>query len=191
MDRMDVRKKDGICRVAQENGRTLAWSETSGVGLIEQDGLYFKDLERCGALLPYEDWRLSDEVRAEDLAKRLTLEEIAGLMLYSPHQAVPPMPFGPFRGTYGGKAYEESGEPPHALSDQQKKFMEEEHIRHILMITVQNAETAAKWSNALQARAEALPHGIPVNISSDPRNGARGNTGMEFKTGGSLSLIHI
>ena len=53
MDRMDVRKKDGICRVAQENGRTLAWSETSGVGLIEQDGLYFKDLERCGALLPY------------------------------------------------------------------------------------------------------------------------------------------
>ena len=106
-------------------------------------------------------------------------------MLYSPHQAVPPMPFGPFRGTYGGKAYEESGELPHALSDQQKKFMEEEHIRHILMITVQNAETAAKWSNALQARAEALPHGIPVNISSDPRNGARGNTGMEFKTGGS------
>lgn len=182
---MDVKKKDGVCRLTQENGKTLAWSEASGVALIEQDGLYFKDLERCGSLLPYEDWRLSDEARAEDLAKRLTLEEIAGLMLYSPHQAVPPAPVGPFRGTYGGKSYEESGEAPYALSDQQKEFMEREHIRHILMITVQDAGTAARWSNALQARAESLPHGIPVNISSDPRNGARGNSGMEFKTGGS------
>ena len=162
--------------------KTLAWSEASGVALIEQDGLYFKDLERCGSLLPYEDWRLSDEARAEDLAKRLTLEEIAGLMLYSPHQAVPPQPAGPFGGTYGGKPYAASGEPPYALSDQQKEFMEREHIRHILMITVQDAGTAARWSNALQARAESLPHGIPVNISSDPRNGARGNSGMEFKT---------
>ena len=96
-----------------------------------------------------------------------------------------PQPAGPFGGTYGGKPYAASGEPPYALSDQQKEFMEREHIRHILMITVQDAGTAARWSNALQARAESLPHGIPVNISSDPRNGARGNSGMEFKTGGS------
>lgn len=176
--------RDGISRLTQENGETLAWSESSGVGIIEKDGLYFKDLERSGALLPYEDWRLPDWERAQDLAKRLTLEEIAGLMLYSPHQAVPPLPFGPFRGTYDGKPYEEAGKAPYALSDQQKKFMEQEHIRHILMTTVQNAETAARWSNELQKRAESLPHGIPVNISSDPRNGARGS-GAEFKTGGS------
>ena len=49
---MDVKKKDGVCRLTQENGKTLAWSEASGVALIEQDGLYFKDLERCGSLLP-------------------------------------------------------------------------------------------------------------------------------------------
>ena len=90
---MNVKKmeKDGIVRAYPENGKPLAWSASSGVELIEKDGLYFKDLEKTGELLPYEDWRLPVEERAADLASRLTTEEIAGLMLYSPHQAVPPM----------------------------------------------------------------------------------------------------
>lgn len=85
---MNVKKteKDGIVRAYPENGKPLAWSASSGVELIEKDGLYFKDLEKTGELLPYEDWRLPVEERAADLASRLTTEEIAGLMLYSPHQ---------------------------------------------------------------------------------------------------------
>ena len=96
---MNVKKteRDGIVRAYPENGKPLAWSASSGVELIERDGLYFKDLEKTGELLPYEDWRLPVEERAADLASRLTTEEIAGLMLYSPHQAVPPMAFGPVR----------------------------------------------------------------------------------------------
>ena len=54
-------------------------------------------------------------------------------MLYSPHQAVPPMPGGPFQGTFDGKTYLESGKEPYAISDQQKEFLEDEHIRHILL----------------------------------------------------------
>lgn len=181
---MEKTVKNGICRLTQENGKTLTWSESSGVGLIEKDGLYFKDLARTGELLPYEDWRLSAWERAVDLAGRLSVEEIAGLMLYSPHQAVPPMPFGPFGGTYDGKKFAEAKVPAHTLSDQQKAFLESEHIRHILLTRVENAETSAKWSNELQKRAEALPYGIPVNISSDPRNGARGGNDAEFKNAG-------
>lgn len=184
---MNVKKteKDGIVRAYPENGKMLAWSASSGVELIEKDGLYFKDLEKTGELLPYEDWRLPVEERAADLASRLTTEEIAGLMLYSPHQAVPPMAFGPFGGTYGGQKYAEANVPAYTLTDQQKEFMNKEHIRHVLMITVENAKTAAKWNNELQKLAESMPHGIPVNISSDPRNGARGSGGAEFKTAGS------
>ena len=78
---MEKTVKNGICRLTQENGKTLTWSEDSGVQLIEKDGLYFKDLARTGELLPYEDWRLSDWERAVDLAGRLSVEEIAGLML--------------------------------------------------------------------------------------------------------------
>ena len=177
--------KDGIVRLEQENGKTLAWSETSGVGLIEKDGLFFKDLARTGKLLPYEDWRLAAEERAKDLASRLSIEEIAGLMLYSPHQAVPPMPGGPFGGTFDGKSFAESGKEAWDLSDQQKEFMAKEHIRHILMTQVKDAETAAKWSNELQKNAEASHLGIPVNISTDPRNGARGSdSGEEFRNAG-------
>ena len=181
---MEKTVKNGVYRLTQENGKTLTWSEESGVQLIEKDGLYFKDLARTGELLPYEDWRLSDWERAVDLASRLSLEEIAGLMLYSPHQAVPPMAFGPFGGTYDGKQYAEANVPAHTLSDQQKSFLKDEHIRHILLTRVENATTSAKWNNELQKRAEALPFGIPVNISSDPRNGARGGADAEFKNAG-------
>lgn len=113
-------KTTGIRYLVQEGGKNLSWSEESGVSLIEQDGLYFKDLARTGKLLPYEDWRLDSRIRAEDLASRLSLEEIAGLMLYSPHQSVPEIRM-PFVGSYGGKAFEESGCQAHELSDQQKR----------------------------------------------------------------------
>lgn len=113
-------KTTGIRYLVQEGGKNLSWSEESGVSLIEQDGLYFKDLARTGKLLPYEDWRLDSRTRAEDLASRLSLEEIAGLMLYSPHQSVPGNRM-PFVGSYGGKAFEESGCQAYELSDQQKR----------------------------------------------------------------------
>ena len=176
--------KNGLHRLAQPNGPALAWYEDSGLGVIEADGLYFKDLERSGALAPYADWRLSPQERAKDLASRLSMEEIAGLMLYSPHQMVPPRQGGPFTGTFDGKTWEESGMPKSALSDQQKSFLEKDHIRHILMMAVEDADTAARWSNGLQRLAERLPHAIPVNISSDPRSGAK-KAAAEFKTTGS------
>ena len=39
--------------------------------VLEQDGLYFKDLERTGQLLPYEDWRLPPEDRLPAPRRRL------------------------------------------------------------------------------------------------------------------------
>ena len=157
---------------------------TASAPVIEQDGLYFKDLARTGKLLPYEDWRLDAETRAKDLASRLSVEEIAGLMMYSPHQMVPALPGGPFSATYGGKPFPESGKDPWELSDQQVLLLERDHIRHVLALKLQSAEVAAKWSNNMQHAAEELPWGIPVNVSSDPRHGAS-QAGAEFKSDGS------
>jgi len=173
--KMNVKKteRDGIVRAYPENGKPLAWSASSGVELIEKDGLYFKDLEKTGELLPYEDWRLPVEERAADLASRLTTEEIAGLMLYSPHQAVPPMAFGPFGGTYNGQKYAEANAPAYTLTDQQKEFMNKEHIRHVLMITVEDAKTAAKWNNELQKLALGEDGRVLTeNITYQTKNGA-------------------
>ncbi len=155
---------------------------TAGAKILEIDGLFFKDLAGTGELLPYEDWRLDDDQRARDLASRLSIEEIAGLMLYSPHQMVPNVPGGPFPGTYGGKTLEESGAEHWALTDQQESFLKQDHVRHVLAMALESAEVAAKWSNRLQSYTEALPWGIPVNISSDPRHSAS-TAGAEYKSG--------
>lgn len=163
-----------------KNGPTIG---ATSAQIIEVDGLFFKDLERRGTLVPYEDWRLTPRERAEDLASRLSIEEIAGLMMYSSHQMVPAMSTGPFIGTYDGKSLEESGAKPTDLTDQQKKFLQEDHVRHILVAGLKDAEIAAGWNNEMQAFAENLPHGIPVNTSSDPRNGAS-DAGAEYKSGG-------
>ena len=108
----------------------------AGAKVLEVDGLCFKDLAGTGELLPYEDWRLSPEERAKVLAGRLSIEEIAGLMLYSPHQMVPAMPGGPFPGTYGGKTLSESGAEHWDLTDQQRHFIEKDHVRHVLALSL-------------------------------------------------------
>ena len=55
----------------------------------------------------YEDWRLPVEERAQDLASKMSIERIAGLMLYSAHQSIPGGGnrfFGP--ATYNVKAWQ-------------------------------------------------------------------------------------
>ena len=86
---MKIQKIDGYNLLIQDGGPSLGYSQSSGVKIIYADGLAFKDLNRSGRLEPYEDWRLPAAERARDLASRLSVEEIAGLMLYSSHQAVP------------------------------------------------------------------------------------------------------
>ena len=173
-----IEKKEGYTLYHNENGQTIG---VSSCPIIEVDGYVFKDLEGTGRLVPYADWRLDADTRAEDLAKRLTVEEIAGLMMYSPHQMLPGAAFGPFVGTYNGTTLEESGKEGWDLTDQQQKILSQDHIRHILIASIKDAEMAAKWSNNMQAYVEKLPHSIPVNISSDPRHGA-GEAAAEFKS---------
>ena len=178
---MEKTTKNGIHRITQAGGKTIAWAEESGVKVLEKDGYYFKDLAKTGELLPYEDWRLSDEERAADLAGRLSIEEIAGLMLYSPHQAVPPMPGGPFQGTFDGKTYLESGKEPYAISDQQKEFLEDEHIRHILLTNVESPEISAKWSNELQKRMVFRSTSPPIR-GTEQRIPARSSRAAEARS---------
>lgn len=165
----------------------LTYSKTSGVSILEIDGLPFKDLNKNGRLDPYEDWRLDADTRAKNLASMLSEEEIAGLMLYSKHQAIPAADGGYFAATYNGKPFSESGMPSHALSDAQKQFITEDHLRHVLLTNVESPEVAALWNNDLQALAESIGFGIPANNSSDPRHGARKEAEYNAGSGGTIS----
>ena len=48
---MEKTTKNGIHRIRQEGGKTIAWAEESGVKVLEKDGYYFKDLAKTGELL--------------------------------------------------------------------------------------------------------------------------------------------
>ena len=176
--------KDGYSLVIQSNGPTLGFSPKSGVKILTVDGLAFKDLNGDGKLVPYEDWRLPAEERARDLASRLSIEEIAGLMLYSSHQPVPQTTLP----VYDGKSFSDSGAKPYDLTDEQKRFLRDDHLRAVLVTKVESPDVAARWSNNVQAFVEGLPHGVPANNSSDPRNETA--TADEFLAGagGQISL---
>ena len=164
-----VEKKQDHYEIHNPTGPVLGMGE---LNLIEQDGLAFKNLSGCEELLPYEDWRLGAEDRAADLAKRLRVEDISGLMLWSSHQMVPFLPGMPFVGHYNGGDFQPGITDPAALTDEQIRYVREEKIRNILLTFAESADAAAKWNNKLQALAEDSAWGIPVCISSDPRHAA-------------------
>ena len=154
---------DGYKLIVQKKGPTLGYTTAP---ILSVQGRAFKDLNRNGELDPYENWRRPAYERAVDLASRLTIEEIAGLMLYSAHQAV----------------------PSDQLTDAQKKFLSEANLRAVLVTTVESPEVAARWNNNVQAFVEALGKGIPANNSSDPRNETSATAEFNAGSGGKISL---
>ena len=151
--------------IKQTKGPDLGYNSESGVKILRIDGYAFKDLNRNGQLDAYEDWRLTPEQRAHNLATQIDIEQIAGLMLYSPHMVV----------------------NDSVLSDKIRTCLLNDKMRHILVTKVKNAYTAALWHNNLQALAESQPYGIPTNNSSDPRNYTEADGEFNAGSGGDIS----
>lgn len=175
---------DNIRRVINKGGATLGYSSASGVKVIPADGYAFKDLNQNGKLDAYEDWRLQADERAANLASQMTVEQIAGLMLYSAHQSIP----GSATTTYNGKTQAESGAKSSDLTDDQKKFLIQDNLRHVLITTVESPEVAARWNNSVQALVEGEGLGIPANNSSDPRHTTVPSTEYNAGAGGKISM---
>lgn len=184
---MGQTKTDNCILIQQEGGKTIGHSKDSGVEILTAGGFKFKDLNKNGKLDKYEDWRLPAKERAEDLASQLSIEEIAGLMLYSAHQAIPANESGFGGSTYGGQPFSKSGTNASDLSDMQKNFIVNDNVRHILVTSVQSPAIAAAWNNKVQALCESIGHGIPANNSSDPRNGTTATTEYNAGAGGMIS----
>lgn len=124
--------------------------------LLTVDGVTFKDLDRNGKLDPYEDWRLSAEVRVADLVQRMSLEELAGLMV---HGTLPST--GPLAPLGVGNEYD---------LVKVRQLIDEDHVSAFITRLNGSAEFFAKQNNEVQAIAESSRWGIPVTISSDPRH---------------------
>lgn len=130
-------------------------SETTPI--VRKDGFEFRDLNRNGVLDPYEDWRLSAEQRARDLVSRMTVEEKAGAMMHgtAPSVGKPPVPGAGSQWDFA------------AFST----LIRESRVASFLTRLSGKPSELARQHNQAQALAEQNPLGIPLTISSDPRNG--------------------
>ncbi|MDR1156730.1 MAG: glycoside hydrolase family 3 C-terminal domain-containing protein [Oscillospiraceae bacterium] len=175
----EIVTKDSNYKSGQEV--KLGYSAYSGVELIDVNGNtvnagayvpdgsnpIFKDLNKDGDLDDYEDWRLTTEERAADLAAQLKadpdgVQQIAGLMLYSAHQM------------------NWTSEAP---SQDQITFLVNDDLRHVLIMGSAAAgkmDIHAKWNNNVQSIVEGLGYGIPANNSSDPRHGTSSSSNVEY-----------
>lgn len=183
-----IEEQESVTLVLNKGGQTLGYVPGTGVSLIEKSGYAFKDLNKNGELDIYEDWRQPVDERAKDLVGQMSIEQMAGLMLYSAHQSIPAGSRGFGSGTYNGHTLQESGAASSDLSDQQRKFLTEDHLRHVLITSVESPKVAAEWNNNAQQLVEGLGLGIPLNTSSDPRHRSRAETEYNAGSGGNISM---
>lgn len=126
--------------------------------ILEIDGLRFRDLNRSGALDPYEDWRLTSEARARDLVARMTLAEKAGTMM---HGTAP---------TLGGFGPPPPGVAPGYDTAAARRLVDSLDVTSLITRLAGEPRLLAEQNDALQAIAEGTRLGVPLTISTDPRH---------------------
>jgi beta-glucosidase len=142
-----------------------------GAPTITVDGKIFRDLNRDGKLEPFEDWRLAPAKRADDLVARMTIAEKAGTMM---HGTLPGVGPGIFSGA-SAQGYDLTKVREAVDGHKTTSF-----ITRLALPPRQLAEA----NNAVQAIAAEGRLGIPVTISTDPRNNYQYVPGASVETNG-------
>ena len=138
--------------------------------IIQVGGKRFKDLDRNGRLEPYEDWRLSPSARARDLVSRMTLEEKAGMMMHGTARSG-----GPLGMVGAGTAYDTAV---------MGRLIRDAAVTSFITRLRGQPTLLATQNNALQEIAEKTRLGIPLTISTDPRNHFQYTLGASVESSG-------
>lgn len=125
--------------------------------VLVRDGQTFRDLNRNGRLDPYEDHRLDADRRVADLLPRMTLEEKAGAVMHG----TAPTPQSVRGGVGAAETYDVA---------RFETLNRERHISSVITRLSAPPHVLAAQNNALQGVASGSRLGIPVTISTDPRN---------------------
>ena len=127
--------------------------EAAKKGVLTVDGKQFRDLNGNKSLDIYEDWRKSVSQRVADLVSKMTLAEKAGLMMINTHT--------PIANPIDGK-YVAENDP----------LIVGQNMRYVIFRQTPTVDVIAKYTNQLQELGEASRLGIPVVVTSNPRNHA-------------------
>ncbi len=173
-----MKASENIKYYLNENGPKIG---TVSRGVIEKDGLYFKDLDGSGVFAPYDDWRLPPAERAKAYVKVLSVKEkIAQLFISDWRMGKYPQAsmFAPLRenipldesgtldeGSITGKTIFGTQYIPGTT-----ELLKDWGNRHMILRANPTPEDMADWLNQLQAVAEECAHLIPVEVMSNSRN---------------------
>ncbi len=138
--------------------------------ILSIDGLKFRDLNGNGALDAYEDRREPVEERVKDLLDQMSLEEKVGMFWH------PPI------GT--GRKGRVLRRPAMLSPASSYDIIINQKVRHFNLYQVPNPKFLARWNNRIQKIAEKDRLGIPITLSSDPRNGISNFLGENLLGGG-------
>ncbi len=144
----------------------------------------FKDLNKNNKLDKYEDWRLPQAERIQNLISQMTIEEKIGFMLISTTRLAGDFSFqqnAPKAEITNGFNEEDlvqnmnmfSKKPlpyPMLSASGTTKGVKEKHLRHFILRANTSAKIMAEWANNLQALCETSRLGVPAIIASNPRN---------------------
>lgn len=127
---------------------------TRAKAVIDVAGLQFRDADGDGALSPFEDWRVANDERAADLIRRMTVEEKIGTLM---HSTLPGA---------GGELGRGDGYDFEAL----RPLIADRKVTSFITRLSTTPAHVAEQNNTAQEVAERQRLGIPLTISTDPRN---------------------
>ena len=171
---MAKKASDHVRYYTNPGGPTIG---TVSRGIVEHDGLYFKDLDGSGEYKPFDDWRLPAKERAEAYVNVLSTDEKIAQLFISDWR------MGKYPCNVEGHqvTFDESG----LLDDAElhgKNIFGEQHLpgttelikewfaRHLILRANPTPDDLADWLNQLQAVAEECRHFVPVQVASNSRN---------------------
>ena len=157
---------------------------TRGATILTINGLQFKDLNKNGKLDKYEDWRLSNTERVNDLIAKMSIEDKVGFMLISSSRMKNDWSFeGPKSREPISSYFNEDDLIQNTnmftrqplpinmmMAAGTTKAVKQFKLRHFILRANVDARTTAAWANKLQALCESDALGIPCIIASNPRN---------------------
>lgn len=161
-----IKESEGGFYYVEANGDQAYLTAASKDLFIQADGLYFKDLNKNGALDAYEDYRLPVEDRVNDLMAQMTLDEKVGALFH--HFAG-----GQFSPPYAPEdtLWITSEEPTYELGSQIYVPMvyqiKSDNITHFSYSSAGTPVQQQEAINLMQKMGEEARLGIPISFSTD------------------------
>ncbi|MBQ8833781.1 MAG: glycoside hydrolase family 3 C-terminal domain-containing protein [Oscillospiraceae bacterium] len=173
---MAIKASDNFKTYHNENGPDIT---TLTRPVIQQDGLYFKDIDGSGTVSPVNDWRLPAAERAAAYVKLLTVDEKIGQLFISDWRMGPKYPSPRMPGHVATP--DESGVLDEAEVHQKTIFGQQDlpgtttlikdwFARHTIVRENAQPDDMADYLNQLQAVAEECERFVPVSVASNSRN---------------------